>query len=393
MDAGAEMADLVELNPDRLMTDASAALGGLDDFGSDGWQEPLEVLCRCLSIEAGLSKFGKVSLYTQVLQFLKNRLLVAELIRRNPAVLDQPVLAPMFIAGLPRTGTTHLHQLMSADPALRFLPYWESIEPVPAPGEPLFGDGSMAPRLARCEEGVGYSELWAPEIKRMHEISTWHAHEEIHLLSIDCSSMYFDTLVLIPSWREYYRSADQTPHYRYLRTTLQVLQFLRGGDRWILKSPQHLEQFGVLADVFPDASFFITHRDPGSVLVSLATMLSYAARIHVDAPDPVAIGRHWGDIVAQMLESSVDDRDLLPADRSVDIPFDDFMADDLGTVARCYEIAGQPLDARAAAAHRGYLETHQRNRHGAVIYDPPDVGVDPDAFRARLARYRERFGV
>ena len=252
------------------------ALGGLDDFGSDGWQEPLDVLCRCLATEAGLSRFGKVSLHTQVVQFLKNRLLVAELIRRNPAILDQPVVAPMFIAGLPRTGTTHLHQLMSADPALRFLPYWESIEPVPAPGEPLFGDGSMAPRLARCEEGVGYSELWAPEIKRMHEISTWHAHEEIHLLSIDCSSMYFDTLALIPSWREYYRSADQTPHYRYLRTMLQVLQFLRGGDRWILKSPQHLEQFGVLADVFPDGSFFITHRDPGSVLVSLATMLSYA---------------------------------------------------------------------------------------------------------------------
>ena len=315
------------------------------------------MLCGCLAGEARLSRFGTVSLYSQLVQFLKNRLLIAELIGRNAAVLDQPVVAPMFIAGLPRTGTTHLHNLISADPALRFLPYWEAIEPVPAPGEALFGDGSLAPRLARCEEGVGYSELWVPEMKRMHEISTWHAHEEIHLLSIDSSSMYVDTMTLIPSWREYYRSADQTPHYRYMRTVLQVLQFLRGGDRWILKSPQHLEQFGVLAEVFPDGAFFVTHRDPGSVLVSLATMLSYAARIHYETVDPVAIGTHWANIVAQMLEASVADRDLLPAERSIDIPFDDFMADDLGTVGRCYEIAGQPLDARAAAAHRGYLET------------------------------------
>jgi hypothetical protein len=393
MGLGAALADDVELVPDRLIADAIANAGGLDDFGPDGWQEPLDVLCAAYRTEAGLSAFGTVSIHAQLVQFLTNRLLVAEVVRRHPEALDQEVRAPIVIAGLPRTGTTHLHNLISADPALRYLPYWESIEPVPAAGEPLFGDGSLAPRTARCDAAIGMAELWTPELKRMHEMSTWHAHEEIHLLSIDCSSMFFDTLAPIPTWREYYRSEDQTPHYRYMRTVLQVLQFLRGGDRWVLKSPQHLEQFGPLVDVFDDAVVVVTHRDPGDVVVSMATMVAYAARVHVADPDPVAIGRHWTGILTQMLDSAVRDRHLLPDDRSVDVRFDDFMADDLGTVADIYRLAGQPLDARARAAHAEYLAGHRRNRHGKVVYDPAAVGIDPDAVRSSLAAYCDAFGV
>ena len=393
MALGAAMADQVELVPGRLVADATAAAGGLDDFGPDGWQEPLEVLCRSFTTEAGLSAFGRVSVHAQLVQFLTNRLLVADVVRRHPEVLDVEVRAPVVIAGLPRTGTTHLHNLISADPAMRFLPYWESIEPVPAAGEPLFGDGNVAPRIARCDAAVAMAGLWTPELRRMHEMTTWHAHEEIHLLSIDCSSMFFDTLAPMPTWREHYRSRDQTPHYEYLRRVLQVLQFLRGGDRWVLKSPQHLEQFGPLRTVFPDATVVVTHRDPGDVVVSMATMIAYVSRVHLDAPDPVALGRHWEGILAQMLDRCVADRDLLSAERSLDVRFGDFMVDDLGTVAAVYELAGQPLDARARAAHAGYLASHPRNRHGAVAYDPVAVGIDPDAVRTRLAGYRDRFGV
>lgn len=393
MGLGGALADSVELVPDRLVADAVVKAGGLDDFGPDGWQEPLEVLCRAYRTEAGLSDFGTVSIHAQLVQFLTNRLLIAEVIRRHPEALEQEVRAPIVIAGLPRTGTTHLHNLISADPALRYLPYWESIEPVPAAGEPMFGDGSLAPRVQRCDAAIAMAELWTPELKRMHEMSTWHAHEEIHLLSIDCSSMFFDTLAVVPTWREYYRSHDQTPHYRYMRTVLQVLQFLRGGDRWVLKSPQHLEQFGPIAEVFGDATFVVTHRDPGDVVVSMATMIAYAARVHVESPDPVAIGRHWSGILTEMLGAAVRDRHLLPADRSVDIRFDDFMADDLAAVADVYALAGQPLDARARAAHSEYLSGHRRNRHGKVAYDPSAVGIDPSSVRSSLTDYRAAFGV
>jgi len=392
MALGAALADTVELTPARLLDDAVAATG-LDDFGPGGWQEPLAVLCEAFTTEGGLSRFGTVSVHAQLVQFLKNRLLVADVVRRHPEVLEVPVRAPIVIVGLPRTGTTHLHNLVSADPALRFLPYWESIEPVPAADEPRFGDGNVAPRIGRCDAALAMAELWTPELKRMHEMSTWHAHEEIHLLGIDCSTMFFDTLAPMPMLREYYRSCDQTPHYRYLHRLLQVLQFLRGGDRWVLKSPQHLEQFGPLASVFPDATLLVTHRDPAEVLVSMATMLAYVSRIHLEAPDPVAIGRHWAGILTEMLDACVRDRDLWPAERSMDIRFDDFMADDLGTVARAYRLADQPLDARARAAHAGYLESHRRNRHGSVVYDPAAVGIDPVASRAALSDYCGRFGV
>ena len=393
MALGAALADDVELAPGRLVDDAIAKAGGLDDFGPDGWQEPLEVICRAYRTEAGLSRFGTVSIHAQLVQLLANRLLIAEVIRRHPQALEEEVRAPIVIAGLPRTGTTHLHNLMSADPSLRFLPYWESIEPAPAAGEPMFGDGSLAPRTARCDAAIDMAEMWTPELKRMHEMSTWHAHEEIHLLAIDCSSMYFDTLAVVPSWREYYRSQDQTPHYRYLRTVLQVLQFLRGGDRWVLKSPQHLEQFGPLSTVFPDATVVVTHRDPAEVVVSMATMIAYVARVHVEAPDPVAIGRHWSGVLVEMLGACVSDRGLLADERSTDIRFEDFMADEAATVSAVYRLAGQPLDGRAAAAHAEYLAGHRRNRHGRVLHDAAAVGIDRDTVSAATSDYRDAFGV
>jgi hypothetical protein len=390
MDAGAAMAADLELTPAALTTAALDRAGGADDFGPDGWQEPLEVLCESLRDEAGLSRFGTVSMHAQLVQMLTNRLLVEDYLHAHPDALDRPVERPIIVAGLPRTGTTHLHNLLSADPALRSLPYWEAVEPLPAPGEPT---GSVDPRVERCAFGLDMSQLWIPEMRRMHEMTPQHTHEEIHLLAMDCSTLLFDTLAPMPTWRAHYRAADQTPHYRYLHRVLQVLQHARGGDRWVLKSPQHLEQLGPLSAVFPDATFVLTHRDPGDVTVSMITMLAYAARMHLERPDPVAISAYWQPLLADLLTACVRDRDLLPAERSTDVRFDEFMADETGTVAAVYALAGQPLDDRAIAAHAEYLATHARNRHGAVIYEPERIGVDPAAVRARLADYCERFEV
>ncbi len=390
LDAGAALADDLELTPERLCADALDRAGGAADFGPDGWQEPLEVLCTSLRGEAGLSRFGTVSMHAQLVQLLTNRLLVERYLREHPDALDTPVARPIIVAGLPRTGTTHLHNLIAADPALRSLPYWEAVEPLPAPGD---DPASIEPRVERCAFGLDMSQLWIPEMQRMHEMTPWHTHEEIHLLALDCSTLLFDTLAPMPTWRAHYRAADQTPHYRYLHRVLQVLQHTRGGDRWVLKSPQHLEQLGPLSTVFPDATFVLTHRDPGDVTVSMLTMLAYAARMHLERPDPVAISAYWQPLLADLLTSCVRDRDLLPAERSIDVRFDEFMADETGTVAAVYALAGQPLDDRAIAAHAEYLATHARNRHGAVIYEPERIGVDPAAVRARLADYCERFEV
>ena len=385
----AAFADTVELSADALMSQASTELG-LDDFGDPSFIEPFEVLLTAFDTEAPLSPMGRLTTAAQLNQLLKNRLLVTDLLNRHPEIHDIEIERPMIIAGLPRTGTTHLHNMISADPALRSLPYWESLEPVPTPGEEP-GPGGDDPRLARAEGGVTFLDLAMPDFKRMHEMTTWHVHEEIQLLAIDFSTMLFDTMAPMPSWREYYLAHDQTPHYEYLKTVLKVLQHLRGGDRWILKSPQHLEQFGPLISTFPDATVLVTHRDPISVTVSMATMISYSARLSLDPVDPVAISAYWADRLDRMLAACVRDRDLLPAAQSMDVRFDDFMADDLGMVRRIYELAAQAMPAGSETAIATYLAEHQRDRFGKVIYDPAPLGLDPADLRARFGPYIDRF--
>ena len=389
--AMAAMADDVRLEPDALM-EAAVAKTGLSDFGDDGFREPLDVLCTAFRTEAGLSGPGLVSNHALLVQLLANRLLIQDLLRRHPEIHDVRIEAPIIVCGLPRTGTTHLHNLMAADPALRSLPYWESLEPVlpdseqPAPGEP-------DPRIARTEVALDFINSAMPYFKRMHEMTVDHVHEEIQLLAIDFSTMLFETTSAMPSWRDYYLAHDQTPHYEYMRTVLKVLQWLRGGERWVLKSPQHIEQFPALRATFPDATFVVTHRDPVSVTTSVATMITYTARLSHERVDPRFIGGYWADRIERMLRSCADERDVLPAGQSIDVPFDEFMADDVAMVDRIYELAGQPMTDRARAAMQAFMDEHPRGKFGGIRYDLADFGLDPTERRQALRFYTDRFAV
>jgi hypothetical protein len=387
----AAMAPSCPLEPEALL-EAAATAAGLDDFGDPRFREALDVLTRSCRTEAGLSPPGTVATHTQLVNFLVNRLRLVDLLRRHPEIHDVPVRAPIVVAGLPRTGTTHLHNMLAADPALRELPYWEAVAPFPAPGE------SVADRMARTEASLEVLNGALPYFARMHEMTVDHAHEEIHLLALDLSTMLFETLALLPSYRDWYRATDQTPAYRTLRTCLQALTWLDGQAgrplrRWVLKSPQHLEQFGPLLAAFPDATVVVTHRDPVAVVASMVTMLTYSARMHVERPDLAAYGAYWADRLGDMLGACARDRHLLPAERSIDVRFDDLMADELGTVERIYELAGQPFGDAARAATAGYLAGHQRDRHGKVVYDLADFGLDPSDVAGRFRTYRERFAV
>ena len=224
-------------------------------------------------------------------------------------------------------------------------------------------------------------------------MTTWHVHEEIQLLAIDFSTMLFETVAPVPSWRDYYLTHDQTPSYRYLRKLLQVLQWLRGGERWVLKSPQHLEQFGPLSTVFPDATYVVTHRDPVAVTVSLCTMIAYSNRLSAADPDPRIVGRYWSERIEDMLRACVRDRDVLPAAQSIDVRFDEFMADDVAMVERIYELADQTFTTSTRAAMDAFMAEHPRGRHGSVLYDATQLGIDVDERRGALAFYSERFGV
>ena len=385
------LAAQLRLETDALCTQAAAETG-LYDFGAPSFIEPLGVIAKGLNTEARLSPMGQVSSHTQLVQFLKNRLLIEQAIATHPEITDISIDRPIFIAGLPRTGTTHLHNLISSDPSLRSLPYWESVEPLPAPGEPA---GDPAPRVARTEAALSMLGQVVPYLERMHEMTTWHVHEEIHLLAIDFSTMLFETMALLPSYRDWYRSTDQTPAYAYLKRILQVLQWARGprATRWILKSPQHLEQFGPLMHVFPDATVVVTHRDPVAVTASVTTMLTYLARLVTERPDPSAMGRYWAERIELMLGACLRDRALLPPDRSIDVRFHEFMTDDVAMVERIYDVAGQPFTPTVREAMEGFMHTHPRGRHGRIRYDHSDFGLSREERRSALSDYVTRFSV
>jgi hypothetical protein len=386
-----EAGSQLTLEPAELMA-AARAETGLHDFGPDDFVERLDVLCEAMREEGGFNGAGVMQQHVFILGLLKNRLLIEDLIARHPEILDEQIVAPIVVCGLPRTGTTHLHNLMSADPALRSLPYWESLEPVLSDREVPVG-GRPDPRLERTEMALSFLNTALPYFNRMHEMTVQHTHEEIQLLAIDFSTMLFETTAPMPAWRDAYLSRDQRPTYAYMHKVLKVLQWLRGGTRWVLKTPQHLEQFPALVETFPDATFVVTHRDPVSVTASMITMIAYTARLTRDRVDVEGMGSYWADRLERMLRRCAEERDVLPADHTIDVHFDEFMADDLAMVARVYDLADQPFDERAQGCMDSFMAAHPRDIHGSVTYDLGQFGLDAAERRRALAFYTERFAV
>lgn len=375
---------VLELSPEALLATATERTG-LSEFGAPAFRERLDLLCTALREEAGLSKAGTAVVFEQLTGNLVNRLRLEALLRAHPEIEDIDIERPIIICGLPRSGTTHLHNLIAADPGLRALPYWESLEPFPAPDE----DEQV--RRDRCAVGLQMVDESMPYFKRMHEMTVDHAHEEIQLLANDIAGMLFETTYYIPSFAAGYKSTDQRPSYAYLKRTLQALQWLRGGTRWVLKSPQHLEQFPALYETFPDATFVVTHRDPAEVTRSMVTMVAYGSRMACEHPDPEAIGRYWLARAEDLLNGCLRDRGVLPAAQSIDIRFADFMADEQGTLQTIYELAGKPYDEKVRSAMAAFINEHPRGRHGEIVYDLEPLGLDADDIAQRLSAYRDRF--
>ncbi|WP_431240315.1 sulfotransferase family protein [Mycolicibacterium aichiense] len=395
-DALAGYGSTLALTSEALLA-AATERTGLTGWGDDGFRERLDVLTASLREEAGLSDVGVAVVFEQLVGNLVNRLQLEALIAEHPEIEDIEIARPIIICGLPRTGTTHLHNLIAADPNMRYLPYWESLEPFPAPGELHHFPGSLRScppdqaRRDRCTAGLDLIETMMPEFKRMHDMTVDHAHEEIQLLANDVSGMLFETTYYLPSFAAHYKSHDQRPSYGYLKRQLQAMQWLRGGTRWVLKSPQHLEQFPTLYATFPDATFVVTHRDPVEVTRSMVTMIAYASRMASAQPDPVTIARYWLDRADDLFSGCLRDRDVLPADQSIDVRFTDFMADEQGTLSAIYAVADQPFDDEVRAAMADFIAEHPRGRHGEVIYDLADVGLDAGEVAERLGAYRARF--
>ncbi len=382
----------ITLTEDAVLT-AAQSQTGLSDFGRDDFRERLQVWLLALDEDAELGPVGRIGAFNDCVRYAANRLRFEDWMRRHPEIDDEAVESPIIIVGLPRSGTTHLLNLIASDDRLRSLPYWESLEPFPNPDDEASPDG-LDPRLVRCRDRSTQQDTLMPLLRNMHHMTAEHVHEEIEVQALDFSSYQLEWIARVPRWRDYYLSHDQRPHYVYLERVLKALQWMRGPKRWILKSPQHLEQLGPLMNTFPDATVAFTHRDPVAVITSAITMLAYGSRLGRTRVDPAGVAEYWIDRIERLLRSCVKDRDLVPQDQGIDVLFHEFMADDLAMVERIYDLAGFPMTGAARSAFEQYLLDNPRGKHGRILYDlEADFGINPDELRGRFAFYFDRFAI
>lgn len=386
---------VVDFSVDGILADAKRKVQ-LDDFGPEDFRRRLQLLCEEWSADDELTNIGRLSLRNKLVLYARNRLLIQDLLKRHPEIHDEKIARPIIVCGLPRSGTTHLVNLLAADSRLRSLPLWESYEPVLSPIEKSREDG-VDPRYHRCQKQWEMTQQMTPLLAAMHPMNPEHIHEELELMSPDFASYNFEWLTMSPRWRDDYYAHDQTPHYEYMKTVLKILQWQdrQAGklkERWVLKCPQHLEQLPVLQTVFPDATIVMTHRDPVAVIQSAITMLAYGQRINRTRVDTAGLLQYWSDRVEHLLQACVHDRRNIPEACSIDVPFDVFMADDMAMVRKIYAKAGLEMTTHTEGELQQFIADHPRGKHGQVQYNlKGDFGIEPAALRERFGFYLDVF--
>lgn len=379
------------LEPEALKRKAALRTKVPAAASDSAFEEPLALLCHSLNTEVQLSANGRFMLHSQLVKNLSTRLRLAELAARRPEIFDTPVPEPLFITGAPRTGTTFLQRLIARDPRSRSLPLWESTHPLPD-GDLTAPRKDPDPRIKASRVEVGMSNRILPEQSAMHELVHDEAEEDNLLLSLGhCSPMYED-LGLVPTYAQWYTSADHTEGYRYFKRILQFLQWSRpAGDRWVLKSPGHAEMLVPLFGAFGDATVVQTHRDPVTSVISFSNMVAYGARAYFDHPNPHLIGAFAADTIERSLRAALRDR-AGHEHQVVDVFFRPLVEDPIREVIRVYEAAGRELDDVTEKAMREYA-TAENHRSGRHRYAAEDFALNVAELRERFAFYYDRFDV
>lgn len=385
-------APAVTMREDLVLAAAQQATG-LSDFGAEDFRERLRIWLQSFDEDRDLGPLGRAGVFGDAVRYASNRLLLEDLIKRHPDITDVTIDRPIIIAGLPRSGTTNLVNILAADERLRSMPLWESMQPIPAPGQKPTATGED-PRFTSTKEVWNSFEQILPLMPAMHEMAPDHVHEDIELQALDFSTYLPEWLSRPYRWRDYYYAHDQTPHYAYGKKVLQALTWQRGPNRWVMKSPPHMENLVPLRTTYPDATYVITHRDPLAVLQSAITMVAYGDRIRRTRIDLKELANYWIERIERLLRACVNDRDSLPAAQTIDVLFHEYMADQKATIQKIYTMAGMELDAGAERSIDHYLQANPRGKHGRVIYDlAGDFGINVPALRERFGFYYSRFPV
>ena len=367
------------------LLDAARKKTGLSDYGDEWFTEPLRVLVDALNDEARLSELGHALTERRLTALLGDRLRLRALQHEQPGIRDEDVIVAAEICGLPRTGSTLLHRLLAASPAVTSTLSWETSYPLPFPGE----GPDAAERKRRARERAKLFLDMSPDFADIHTIEWDGPEEDVILLDRTFVSMSFDSFYAIPSYGAWLRTTDQAPAYRELREWLQVLQWqdpLRHGQPWVLKSPHHLTATATVLDAFPGCRIVMTHRSPVDAVPSYASMVTSIAAQYSDHVDRAALGRYWSERFATTLRGFAEVRAAHP-ERFVDVRYDAMVADPAGQAGRVLGELGLPHDTAALAS---YLDRNRAQRHGGGhAYTPADFGLSADGLARDFAFYTE----
>jgi Sulfotransferase family len=380
----------VELDVDGIVAEAQRSTG-LDRFGDPTVLDRLTAQVAAVEGDGGLSGLGRYIIRERLVGLMKARLRFEEYVRRYPEALEVELEPSVIVVGLPRSGTTHLVNLLAADSRFRSMPWWEVIEPIPVIGDGPGPDG-VDPRYLRCLATYRATEKMAPLTKLMHDRPPSAIEEDCELMDLDLSSYTLEWHARVPAWRDHYLGLDHHRHYAFFRRQLQVLSHLRGPNRWVLKTPQHLEQIGPLLATFPDATIAFTLRDPVAVLQSAITMLAYGDRMRRAEIEADDLAEYWIDRIERLLRAAVRDASLIPTGQRVDVEFGAFRRHDLAMATGILEAAGLGVTDQARSELSGYLTRTPGDGGGRMAYDlRGDFGIEPDDLYQRFAFYFEAF--
>jgi hypothetical protein len=370
---------------DELLDEARRRTG-LSRFGSDAFHEPLRRLLESVDHESRLTAAGLASFREVLLHALVNRLQVEDWYHRHPEIDDRSIVAPVFIVGFPRTGSTLLSYLLALDPNTRMIRQWESEQPCPPPEAGSDAD----PRIAASEARHAAFFAAMPALAAMVPYGGASGPVECYeLFYMTFQYAHYDMFVHCPSYTEWFYDAARDHHeaYRYHERVLKLLQWRHPPRRWVLKMPSHSLLIDTLNRKYPDARFIMTHRDPVKVLPSVTNLNLTVRRVHLEDPHPGWFGEQlvqaWDKAMQRLLEFRVRNEH-----RFFDVYHGRQLADSQSQMRALYDWLAWPLPERYVAEVETWRSRHPRSDNR---YDIQDFGLDEASIRHRFAYYLERF--
>ncbi len=378
-----------ELSPRALMS-AAAEQAGADDWGDEGFTEPLGLLIDACRATGQLSATGWRVLRSVLLRHLRNRLYLQAYVTRRPDAAQTPLDSPIVITGLPRTGTTVLHNLLALDPRHHVLTLWQALHPVP----PEAGQEPDEATLVRqAETWLKRFYAMAPGFRTVHPLTARGPEECDALLQNAFASQHFDDMFDAEAYSRWFYETDLDREYAYYALQLRVLSSRPGArTRWVLKSPGHLGQLAALLRALPGARIVHCHRDPALAVGSYASLIATVRRPNSDVRSPQRIGEQALQRCTIAMNRALRVRARQDERSFFDVSLPALVAEPVETVARIYEWLGIPRDATAEAAMRRWLAENPRDRHGSHEYDTGAYGLSADRTRAAFGGYLDRFG-